>query len=355
MSRSISFIYFTNPSDSSGIELKMNNFYKAFLDKGFAATKSPIDVSLGILPSTKSLFETIKNNTDYYFVRYNNSRNIVFLFFFILLKFNKNKLIIEVPTPITNNVDEIKLSSANLFRKLYMYITTFCLGPIPLSLGNLVLQYANESSYFGHLAKNQTLLIGNGIDTNSYLHFTGNPDRFKSFDELQIVIIANLASWHGVDLLLNALKDVEFKYKVHIVGNGVEKHNLMELSEKLALSKYVKFYGKLDRVEYLKILEKSHLGIGSLNWDIINVKFSSALKLREYVSVGLPILFSSFDPDLSENEYCYQVQCNVESIKKNLLKAYSEIRNFDQKVQLRLAKNTLDMPVKVDTILAILS
>jgi glycosyltransferase involved in cell wall biosynthesis len=352
--KSIAFVYFTNNKDSLGIELKIRNLNQSFKTKGFLSETYPVNASKGFTKSTFELFKALQLNSKYFFIRYNNSRNFFLFILIILLKLKGKKVILEIPTPIINYCKEIILSNSSRFRKSFILVSTYLLGPIPFFFPDLIIQYAEEGYYFKLLTR-KNLLLGNGIDVESYILKNSQSNRFKNFKVYNIVVIANLAPWHGIDLLLKALSLLKFKFHLHIIGDGPEKNKLELLATNLNLQDSITFHGKLSREKYLLILEKAHLGIGSLNWNIIDVKISSALKLREYVSAGLPVIFSSFDPDLSGETNCIEVKCDVQSILEALIISHNRSSEFLPEEQYALAKNKLDMLIKVDNIIATLS
>lgn len=348
--KSIAFVYYVNNKDSLGIELKIRNLNQSFKTNGFVSEVYPVNASKGFTRSTVRLFASLQLNSKYFFIRYNNSRNFFLFILIILLKLRGKKIILEVPTPIINYCKEIIISKSSRFKKSILLASTYLLGPIPFFFSNLTIQYAEENYYF-RLFTRKYLLLGNGIDVESYAQNKSNYDRFKNFEVYNMVVIANLAPWHGIDLLLEALNLLKFKFHLHIIGDGPEKNKLEILAGNFNLRDNISFHGKLTREKYLPILKKSHLGIGSLNWDIIGVKISSALKLREYVASGLPVIFSNYDPDLSGKRNCIQVECNIVSIEQALVKSYELVSIFSPDEQIKLALNKLDMSQKVKEII----
>lgn len=237
------------------------------------------------------------------------------------------------------------MSKSSFLKKLVIFFNTLFLGPLPFILSNLNIQYSLESKYFSLLSK--SILIGNGIDTDYYV-FKKNYNKNKY---LKFIIIANLAPWHGVDKILIALSKINYNFELKIVGDGVEYEKLQLLSNKLNLENSVLFLGNMNRKEYIKYLYSSDLGIGSMSWDLIGVKVSSALKLREYVSCGLPVVFTSFDPDLSDQEFAFQVDGSQNSIDQ-FFSTLPFLKNpiSSNKIR-RFAKSKLSMKVKMKSIL----
>jgi len=341
----INFIYFSNSNDASGIILKVNNFRKSSESLGHATSILKLNVENGFINNFKLLVNKVCKSEGIFFFRYNNSLNVFFFIAICILRLRNQIVITEIPTPITNYLNELFMSKSSFLKKLVIFFNTLFLGPLPFILSNLNIQYSLESKFFSLLSK--SILIGNGIDTDYYiLKKNYNKNKYLKF-----IIIANLAPWHGVDKILIALSKINYNFELKIVGDGVEYEKLQLLSNKLNLENSVLFLGNMNRKEYVKYLYSSDLGIGSMSWDLIGVKVSSALKLREYVSCGLPVVFTSFDPDLSDQEFAFQVDGSQNSIDQ----FFSTLPFLDNSIssdKIRsFAKNKLSMKEKMKSIL----
>ena len=125
-----------------------------------------------------------------------------------------------------------------------------------------------------------TICIPNGIDLNKFqtiktiqqtnnrisLFFIGSPN----------------APWHGVDIIGKMAKELP-DYDFHIVGmQGKNNNNIF-------------WYGFLQKIQYLKILEKCHICIGSLALFRNEMKEACPLKVREYLAYGYPIIIGYED------------------------------------------------------------
>ena len=106
-------------------------------------------------------------------------------------------------------------------------------------------------------------VIYNGIpDTFFDRKFTENKAEEKNNDNkyIQISYVGRLAKLKGVDILLQAvaeLQDEIKKVRLNIVGEGEEENNLKEEVKKLKIEKYVTFYGR--KKDVIPILDKTDI------------------------------------------------------------------------------------------------
>lgn len=94
-------------------------------------------------------------------------------------------------------------------------------------------------------------------------------------------------SWHGVDKLLYlAARRPDWRFD--IVGwydtSGRTPEN-------------VTWHGQLDRDGVLDVLRQGHIGIGTLALHRKSLSEASALKVREYLAVGMPVVYACRDLD----------------------------------------------------------
>lgn len=87
-----------------------------------------------------------------------------------------------------------------------------------------------------------------GVDINKFKPFNNEKIKgeLKVSNERIILFVGRLDKLKGVHILLKALSLSTFKnFKLLIVGDGLEKNNLIELSKKLRLDHAVVFFGEL--------------------------------------------------------------------------------------------------------------
>ncbi|WP_332910202.1 glycosyltransferase [Algoriphagus boritolerans] len=172
--------------------------------------------------------------------------NFYLIYAFILARIQGKRIIIDVPTPNRVAIHEIANGNQGVLGKLksLFYLTVF--GPIPYWFTSGVLQYSNESAWFLLGNRSKTKLIGNGIEVSAL------PVRPKvpkwTGDRLDLICVASLNYWHGLDRLISAISivnscDQQLKIYLKIVGKGAVFDQLKSQVEELNLIKYVQFLG----------------------------------------------------------------------------------------------------------------
>lgn len=103
-----------------------------------------------------------------------------------------------------------------------------------------------------------------------------------------VMLVGYMAEWAGVDklhVLAEAFPDVD----VHVVGEVGEQPQPAFAN--------LHFHGRLEREEYQRILALCDFGIGPLALYRKGMDEASPLKVREYLSHGLPVLLAHDDTD----------------------------------------------------------
>lgn len=249
---------------------------------------------------------------------------------FLILKIKGKKVICEVPTPFYSHLK----TSRKVLDRVWYFLT----APLLFMLSTKVLCYAKEGGYL-KVFDSRMQLVGNGIVVNDLsLKACDNVIR----DTLNIVGVATIAIWHGWDQVLYAISKIPSDLKkglvFHVVGDGPEKEKLVALSSNLGITQNVIFYGMLPREKIIEIYDISQLAVGTLNWKGISVKEASPLKYREYSSVGLPFLYSTYDPDyvntdvailIDDGNVANSLEENIiKIIDKNLLPSPTQCRQY---------------------------
>lgn len=151
-----------------------------------------------------------------------------------------------------------------------------------------------------------TIKTINGIDFST----VAPHKREKGKKTIDLISVAQYQNHHAYDRLISGIADY---YKnggkenvvFHVVGFGMSLESYKQLSEKLLLSNHVIFYGKKEGKELDEIYDKCDIAVATLGFHRIGVKVSSALKTREYLSKGMPIVYSG-KIDIVEDDFKYQ-------------------------------------------------
>lgn len=150
--------------------------------------------------------------------------------------------------------------------------------PNYLCVSNNTLMFAKKE--LGRFSQN-IYLSHNAIKTSNFPSTT-----HPCLDEIKLVTIGTLKKEKGIDFLIQAVfeliqltdRNVEF----NIIGDGVEKNNLLSICEKLNLSNIIKFVGSSDFPQIY--LEQSNLYIHG------TISEAFGLTLIEAMSTGLPVI-----------------------------------------------------------------
>ena len=162
--------------------------------------------------------------------------------------------------------------------------------------------------------KNNYIILHNGVDIENYSSNNNKNDH-------EIIFVGKLKRFgetRNIDFLLQAMKSLDEKYSLKIVG--AEKSEITELekqSRKLGIEKRIKIYSRVDYSKVAECLLSSSFGIlinSSSNTH--STSYTSPLKYFEYLAAGLKIIAVDFPSHrnlpFSENIEYYK-EGNLES------------------------------------------
>ena len=205
----------------------------------------------------------------------------------------------------------------------------------------------------------KTINICNGICIDN---FHAEYNKKEKDDCINLLTVAQFQKSHGYERIIKGLKkyyeDNKIKKRVvfHMVGYGEELSYYKSLVKKYKLQDYVILYGKKIGKDLNDIYNIADIGLGCFGLYKRKIEISSALKTREYLAHGLPVVSGAFE-DAFEKESCeYYLQFpndksevsimeivsfynallrkyNVEKLKNNIF-CYAK-RNVDMKVVMR--------------------
>lgn len=149
-------------------------------------------------------------------------------------------------------------------------------------------------------------VISNGVQIDEDI--ACKPPTFKKI--LKGVFFAGTSSvWNGLDRLSESLNSYRGDVRLVIDVYGVEGENGRF---KCAEINYLK---AVDSTKFKSVLSEYHFGISTLALYRKKMNEASALKVREYLKYGLPILLAYDDTDVNSNEpFVFKVSNDNESI-----------------------------------------
>jgi hypothetical protein len=152
-------------------------------------------------------------------------------------------------------------------------------------------------------------VITNGVDLAAYPQLP--PVRSP---EPRLVFVGTAGQpWHGVDKLLR-LAALRPAWRIDIVG-----------MEGRGSPPNVAWHGQLDRAGVIGVLATADVGVGTLALHRKSMNEASPLKVREYLAVGLPVMYGYADPDA---DGLGQYVLRIENAETNVIDALDRIDDF---------------------------
>lgn len=339
---------------ASGVQKKISNFVSAANLFGYSAVQRlTAEGGFSHLNLTKAVALA---EEDIVVVRGNSYGLFLLMTGLIVARLRGKKVILDIATPMATMFHQIKESPNGFFTRFMKTLGWMLSGPWSFWAANKVVQYAPEGKWFSIGSKKKTLLIGNAVNVNAIPARKTSPTWPSK--ELKLIGVAQLASWHGYDLVIRAINEfgkiMDRKYEVSftIIGVGPTLNYLKRLTKDLALEGQVQFAGSLQGNELYKKYDDAHLAISALGLHRIGLGYSSALKAREYCAVGIPFLAAGDDPDFSSEiafrysidscedinpivEFFKYLQFGDQFTKPEIIRKYAE-ENLDFKQKLKL-------------------
>lgn len=133
------------------------------------------------------------------------------------------------------------------------------------------------------------------VDINEYLY------KKENYNNKNILFVGNLITRKGIDLLLKSLQNVKSEFVLNIVGDGIEKQNLIKLCKILRINDKVKFLGSKSGQELLDIYRSSDIFVIPSREDCFG------LVITEAMCNSMPVISSKYA------EGCYDLICDNEN------------------------------------------
>lgn len=147
------------------------------------------------------------------------------------------------------------------------------------NIDNLVLVSNELSEFYKGYLGSKVVYIPNCLDKM--------PSKLSKLDSKNLVAIGRLSKEKGFDDLLKLFKKISIKHpdwKLNIVGDGMEKNNLLDLAKELKLGDKVVFHGYQNKDYINNILLESSIYVMTSHTE------SFGLVLIEAMSYGVPCI-----------------------------------------------------------------
>ena len=169
------------------------------------------------------------------------------------------------------------------------------------------------------------LLFENGIDISNYTIHDA-PD-----STVNMLMIANMQSWHRSERILHALKDYTGTHKLHLIVASPESDEykaMQRLATELGVADMIDFNGFLPISKINEIAEDCHLAVGQLSGSEYGVMETHAIKHKDYCGLGLPMFSTCTDTSFPDDyPYYYFIKETDAPIDLDaIIKWYENIR-----------------------------
>ena len=150
------------------------------------------------------------------------------------------------------------------------------------------------------------LLFENGIDIDNYTIHTV-PKLASDSSTINMLMIANMQSWHRSERILYAIKDYTGPHNIKLIvasPDSKEYSDMKSLAVQLGIDNKVEFNDFLPISKINEIAENCHLAVGQLSGSEYGVMETHAIKHKDYCALGLP-LFSTCTDTSFPDKYPY--------------------------------------------------
>ena len=194
----------------------------------------------------------------------------------------KNNTVIELNT---DDFSELKHNFQKNFFQLYRFIYYNITKQLLYKKAAGFIAVSSEIKNLDYLQKfkNKVEVIPNSINLIKY----NVQKEKKNNNVINILFMGNLEhEWNGIDKVFELAKKTVGKLNFHIIGLNKKYKTDFE---------NIKFYGYLQKEEYLEIVRKCDIGLGTVALHRKKMYEASPLKVREYLAYGLPIIIGYSD------------------------------------------------------------
>ncbi len=284
-----------------------------------------------------------------------------------LVKKYKNKIIFEHNTfEYTEHAGQINLRRANLKFSLkpgyFIYYFEGKLWPLFCEwyFGKKVRQNAlAATAVTNEIAVYQSKLvpgyknrvITNGIKYNESLLI--KPVKYDGTELRLFMLLGTGANWHGLDRLMNGLKEYNGPVKLRVDIIGYTYQGDIEYAEKNGLTDKIHFLPPMSGNELNTKLQEYHLSIGTLAVHRKDLKEATPLKVRESLMRGFPNVIAYMDTDFIEkseiNKFILQLPADETPINFKTIVEFANsvlsVPNYPEVIS-RLARPKIEYSVK---------
>lgn len=205
-------------------------------------------------------------------------------------------------------------------------------------------KYIDKVLYIGNPTGNiwgcESELIENGCDIHKYAL---KKLKTKKFKELKLIAVAGMFARHGYERLLYGMINYYKKgsydviVRLAMVGIGPELENYKKITMENDIDQFVEFCGVKSGRELDALFNESDIAVAALGMYKENIQQASTLKVKEYMSRGIPFIYACEEMNLAESmPYVLKVENNncVLDVQQ-VVRFYEDICTADYREEMR--------------------
>jgi len=214
-------------------------------------------------------------------------------------KYPDAKMLLEIPTYPYDREYLVNYKRIPMFLKEWFYRNQL------KKFVNRIVTYSDDKKIFGI----PTICIQNGINVKE--HPVRNPK--KDTSEIHLIAVACFQRAHGYERIIKGLGEYyrtggSRRVILDLVGSGDEVELYKQLADSLELQENVVFWGPRHDAELTEVFDKADIGLAPFGFYKHGIEVSSALKLREYLARGLPVVAGSRQDVFTEETFSYYLE-----------------------------------------------
>lgn len=133
----------------------------------------------------------------------------------------------------------------------------------------------------GGVSNKIAYLFPNGVNvSNSFKKVEKPISNIKKI----LFVASEFSEWHGLDLIFSDMKTNNDNFELHLVGKLLPEDYSYAIQDSRVI-----LYGIKNREFIEKLSSECHVALGSFALERKNMKEACTLKVREYLSLGLPV------------------------------------------------------------------
>ncbi|MBP3683830.1 MAG: glycosyltransferase [Oscillospiraceae bacterium] len=209
------------------------------------------------------------------------------------------KILLEVPTYPYDKETYSKIKNISMFPEEVFYRNRLH------RVVDRIITYSDDKEIFGI----PTISIQNGVDVKN------QPIRKEKIDksEIHMLAVASFQRAHGYERIIKGLSEYyknggTRKIVMDMVGSGYELDLYKKMTESLKLQEHVLFWGPKYGDELNSFFDCADIGLAPFGFYKHGIEVSSALKLREYLARGLPVVAGSKQDLFTEETFPYYLE-----------------------------------------------